>query len=269
MRINTAHLQKIVIIFWILISACEKKESTKTIPKKDDPIVIVLPEEQKVLLPIKVKSEKQDITLSYLPVVGILTEIQSTNGTREVYTYNATNQLKTFERYLKGEKIYKLDYLLDAQGFVKQANQFKVGFSGAGITPIGIYKINYIEDHKIDKITWYNTGGDKVSELQRTYTTTGAPLKFIKTGLNSDTEDFIFDEKIGIGKNIKDIQILSIESSNSLFLCSVGNLLKSTKGSGTKLQTTYVYKYNVDNYPESWTQSDTEGKKESFVVTYK
>jgi hypothetical protein len=265
---NSNSHRLIILICFTLLIACKKKDSQAPAITKEVPVVIV-PVGEKQLFPITLESDKATINFKYLQQTGNLTEITSSDGTRELYLYNENNQLKEYDRYVKAEKIYALYYIRDKQGNVIQANQNKVEYNGAVLTPTGTYKIEYNADNKISKVTWYDNNDHVLTESVRSYSASGALLNISSTGQNMTVFNFTFDDKIGWCKQVNFNQILSIESLNSLFLSSVGNMTESSIESVIASKISNSYTYNSDNYPVSWIQTDAKGVKTSYKITYR
>jgi hypothetical protein len=265
---NSIAPRLVIFLFFTLSVACKKKDNPAPVIVKQVPAdtVKIPPVQEKSLVPIKLESDKGIITLKYLEQTGNLTDIENSDGTRESYAYNTDNQLKRYDRYSKGEKVYTVDYLRDKQGNVIQGNQYMVEYNGARVTPTGTYKIEYIEN-KISKVTWYDNNNQVISESLRTYTASGKIEKITTKGQHAGVYTYSFDDKNGWCKQVNFNQILSIESLNNLFLSSNGNMLKFNEEAVSASELSYVYTYNSDNYPTSWVQSDVKGVKTTYKIT--
>jgi hypothetical protein len=289
MLMNSITKRLLVLICITLFVTCKKKDNpvvpiVKVVPVVPVPVPVVpvpvpvvpppiVPTppttEDKLLIPIKLELDKEAITFKYLQQTGNLTEIESSNGIKELYYYTENSQLKQYDRYTDGVKKYAVYYIRDKQGNVIQANQNKVEYNGALLTPTGTYKIEYNMENKISQVTWYDNNDRILSQSRRTYTTLGAVLKVSTTGQNAAVFNYIYDNKNGWCKQVNYNQIISIESLNTLFLSSAGNMISSTDESGKAAETSNVYTYNLDNYPSSWIHKDPEGTKTTFKVTYR
>jgi hypothetical protein len=265
---NSNSRRLIILICFTLFIACKKKDSQAPAIIKEVPVVVV-PIEEKQLFPITLESDKATINFKYIQQTGNLAEITSSDGTRELYLYKENNQLKEYDRYVKDEKVYAVFYICDKLGNVIQANQNKVEYNGGMLTPAGAYKIEYNTDNKISKVIWYDNIGQVLTESVRSYSVSGALLKISSAGQNSDVSNYSFDDKNGWCNQVKFNQILSIESLNSLFLSSVGNMTESSTESVIASKISSSYTYNSDNYPVSWIQTDAKGIKTTYKITYR
>lgn len=265
---NPFKLKLIAVVCIIFVVACKKKENITPNIVKETPTVPV-PVEQKALMPIKIESDRTAIAFKYFKETGGISEIETSDGILELYSYNDNSRLIKYDRYIKGEKSYTVYYVLDKQGNVIQGNQNKVEYGGTLLTPTGTYKIGYNSDNKISMISWYDNNGGLLAQSERTYTPAGAILKTTMTGQNAAVYDYVTDDKNGWCKQVAGNQILSIESLNTLFLSSVGNITKSTQEATGTSETSYAYTYNTDNYPTSWIETDRKGSKTTFKITYK
>jgi hypothetical protein len=267
---NSSVHKLLIIASFITFVSCKKKDNPASPIIKVVPVVTVpVPTEDKVLIPVKLEIDKGIIDFKYLQQTGILTEIDYSDGTKELYAYDENNHLKRYDRYSAIERIYTVYYKWDQQGNVIQANQNKVESNGTYLTPIGIYKIEYNTENRISKITWYDNNDHQLSQSIRTYTKSGAALKTSTTGQNAFVYNYTFDEKNGWCKQVKFSQVLSIESLNSLFLSSTGNMTKASDEAVTAADVSYSYIFNSDNYPASWIQTDAKGAKKTYKVTYR
>jgi hypothetical protein len=266
MRANLATITGIFIVISSLYFSCKKGNSSAPSSVKEPPEVIV-PVPTKALLAISLQKDKTIITLKYAKDNGFLTELESTDGTREVYLYTDKNLPKEYDRYIKDEKKYAVYYIRNQAGLVIQANQNKVESNGAVLTPTGTYKIEYDGANQISKVTWYDNDNKQLRQSTRTYDpANGAASKIEEAG---QAFTFTYDGKNGWCREIKLPQLLSIESLDNLFLSSAGNITKAA-GSGTNSgESANSYVYNADNYPASWIEKDAKGISHTYKVTYK
>jgi hypothetical protein len=281
-------LRLIILICYAVSFSCKKKENPVPPDVKTSPVVPVptpiptpaptpapapapvpVPVEEKPLIPIKLELDKTVISFKYLQQTGNLTSIENSDGTMELYSYDANNQLNKYERFSNGEKTYAVYYIRDKQGNVIQANQNKVEYSGTLLTPAGTYKIEYNTDNNVNKVTWYDNSGHILSESIRIYNASGAVLKSTTTGQNANVYNYTYDDKNAWCKQVNFSQILSIESMNSLFLSSVNNIRTSSEEAGTASETSYTYTYNPNNYPTSWVETDSKGAALTYKITYR
>lgn len=267
MRANTAFISGILILISHLNFSCKKSSNPKAPPVVKEQPVVTKPEVAKSLLPTTLEADKVVITLKYALNNDFLTELESTDGTRELYLYTDKNLPKEYDRYIKGEKKYAVYYIRNDAGLVVQANQNKVESDGALLIPMGTYKIEYNAANQISKVTWYDNKNKQIRQLTRTYNLVGDQVS--KTEETGQAMAFTYDAMNGWCKNIKLAQLLSIESLNSLLLSSAGNITKTT-WSGTKTgDAAASFTYNTDKYPTSWIEKDTKGLNHNYKIAYK
>jgi hypothetical protein len=267
MRAKTAFISGILILISHLNFSCKKSSNPKAPAIIKEQPEVTKPEVTKSLLPATLEVDKIIVTLKYASSNEFLTELESTDGTRELYLYTDKNLPKEYDRYIKGEKKYAVYYIRNDAGLVIQANQNKVESGGSLLTPTGTYKIEYNAASQISKVTWYDNNNKQLRQLTRTYNLVGDQVsKIEETG---QVVAFTYDVMNGWCKNIKLTQLLSIESMNNLLLSSAGNITKST-WSGTKTgEAAANFTYNTDKYPTSWIEKDTKGLNHNYKIAYK
>jgi hypothetical protein len=272
MQSKSAYLFQIFTFLCMFNLACTKKNTPSPTPPpgpiKDVPVVPP-PVAEKSHFPAKLESESLIITFKYLTNSGNVTDIESSDGTKEMYMYNDKDQPTKYDRYEKKERKYTVSYILDQDGLVIRANQFKVESNGAVLTPAGYYRIEYDTEKRIIKVSWYDNTKQLFSEETRTYSDDRASLKISTTGLNAGVVDYTFDSKKAWCSSINYNQVLSIESLPGLLLSNTGNAVK-VAGRSTEGQTkTFTYTYDADSFPTSWVETDPKGSKKTFKLTYR
>ena len=275
MQFKSAFLCQILAILFMCNLACTKKNTPTPattpaptpIPTKDTPAVPT-PVAEKPHLPTKLESDNLMITFKYLDNIRNVTEIESSDGTKEIYMYKETGQLNKYERYQKKERKYVIDYILNEAGAVTRANQYAVE-SGTVLTPAGYYLIEYDAETRISKVSWYNTRKQLLSEATRTYSADRASLKIITTGQNAGVIDYTFDSKKAWCSSINHSQVLSIESLPGLLLSNANNISKMSGDSTDGQAKTYTYTYDADNFPTSWIETDAKGSRKTVKITYR
>ena len=269
---KTAYLLRIFIICCMFNAACTKKNSPAPAPTpspiKDVPVV-PSPGTEKSHTPVRLESGNTIITIKYQGDNGNVTEIENSDGTKELYLYNENKQLKEYDRYDKTDRTYVVYYLRDQDGFVIKGNQNKVESKGTVLIPMGSYKIEYTAERKISKVSWFDNKNILLSEAKRTYSEDGANLNITTTGQNAEVVDYTFDGKKAWCRGINNSQVLSIESLTSLLLSNTGNISKSASDTKDMQVTTYAYTYDAENYPTSWIETDPKGSKKTIKLTYK
>jgi hypothetical protein len=265
-------LIQIITFSCICNFACTKKNSPAPTPTpsptKEVPVVPT-PVAEKSHIPVKLEAENTMITLKYKGNTMNISEIENSDGTKELYMYNDKDQLKEYDRYEKTERMYVVYYLRDQDGYVTKGNQNKVESNGTVLTPIGSYRIEYTADRKISKVSWYDNSNKLLSEAIRTYSDDGTSLKITTTGQNAGVVDYLFDGKKAWCSRMNYNQVLSIESLPGLLLSNTGNISKSVGSSADIQSKTYTYTYDPENYPTSWIEADAKGSKRTIKVTYR
>lgn len=269
---NRSLLCTALIISSSLFAGCGKKESPVPAANKEEPkVIVVVPPTPvaKVLLPIKLESEQETISLTYIKDTGFLTGIETSAGIKELYAYTDKNELKQYDRYKKISKEYTVYYLRDQNGSVIQGNQNDVDEDGKLLTPKGSYKISYNSDAHISGISWLNNSRQAIGSSERTFSSNGNVVKLITSGTTNQSLTFAYDDKNGIFQNVKFKEVLSIESLPHLFFAATGNLISESdeKASGNNI--VYSYTYGSDNYPTSMTITDSKSSKKVYKITYR
>jgi hypothetical protein len=264
-------LIQIITLSCICNFACTKKNSPAPgptpSPTKEVPVVQP-PVAEKSYVPVKLEAESNMITLKYLGNTMNVSEIENSDGTKELYMYNDKEQLKEYDRYDKTDRTYVVNYIRDQDGYAIKGNQFKAESNGTVLTPIGYYKIEYTADRKISKVNWYDNSNKLLSEATRTYSDDGTNLKITTTGQNAGVVDYTFDTKKAWCSRINYNQVLAIESLPGLLLSNAGNITKSVSSTSDTQSKTYTYTYNSENYPTSWIETDVKGSKKTIKVSY-
>ena len=274
MQIKPTIFLQILTVCCLCFNSCTKKNSpsptpeTKPSPGKEDP-VLPPPTAEKSHIPETLTSESLTITLKYTATSGNLSEIESSDGTKELYFYNDKGQLKEYDRYEKSERKYVVYYIRDQDGQVIKGNQNEVESEGTVLTPNGYYRIEYTVDKKISKISWFDNGNRLLREEKRTYNEDGS-VQVSTTAQNAGTLTYTFDGENAWCSRVNYTQVLSIESLPGLFLSSTENISKATSTTLSIPSTSYTYTYDTDNFPTSWVETDVKtGTKRSLKVTYK
>lgn len=261
-----------LITISFLFAACGKKETPAPAPKKEEPEVVVVappPAVIKILLPSKLESDQETISLTYLKDTDLLSEIETTGGIKEMYTYTDKNELKKYDRYKKLNKEYTVYYLRDQNGSVIQGNQNDVDGGGTVFTPTGSYKISYNSDGGLSAINWLDHRRQSIGTSERSFSADGNVVKLTGSGATGQHLTFTYDDKKGIFQNVKFKEVLSIESLPHLLFAARGNLISESDENAGGNDTTYTYTYGSDNYPTSMTITDSKNKKKVYKITYR
>ncbi len=261
-----------LITMSFLFAACGKKETPAPAPKKEEPEVIVVappPAVIKILLPVKLESDQETISLTYLKDTDLLSGIETTAGIKEMYTYTDKNELKQYDRYKKLNKEYTVYYLRDQNGSVIQGNQNNVDGDGKVLTPKGSYKISYNSDAHISAISWLDNSRQSLGTSERSFSADGNVVKLTGSGTSGQHLTFTYDDKKGIFQNVKLKEVLSIESLPYLLFAARGNLISESDENADGNNIVYTYTYGSDHYPTSMTITDSKNKKKVYKITYR
>jgi YD repeat-containing protein len=261
-----------LIIISSLFAACGKKGSPVPTPNKQKPEVVVVvppPIVTKVFLPVKLESDQETVSLTYLKDTGFLTGIETTTGVKELYTYTNKNELKQYDRYKKINKEYTVYYVLDQNGNVTQGNQNNVEGDGTVLTPTGSYTLAYNSDGRLSAVNRRDHRRQSIGTSERSFAADGNVVKLTSSEPAGQSLTFTYDDKNGIFQNVKFRDVLSIESLPHLLFAARGNLISESDENASSNNIVYSYTYGSDNYPTAMTIIDSKNKKKVYKITYR
>lgn len=271
MQTKSASLIQVLTLIFLCNTACTKKNTpaptSPPAPTKDIP-VLPTPVTQNPHFPAKLESDNLLVTFKYSGTSGNVTEIESSDGKKEIYMYNDKDQLKEYDRYEKAERKYAVYYGLQ-DGIVTRGNQYKIESNGSVLTPIGNYRIEYDAEKRISKVTFYDSKNQLLSEAIRTFSSDGSNLRITTAGQNAGIIEYAFDSKKAWYSRINYNQIISIESLPGLLLSNTNNVSKISSSSTDGPARSFTYTYDAESFPTSWIETDAKGSKKTFKLTYK
>ena len=247
----------------MLLANCKKHHNDNPEPTPEIPPIV---EETKRYLPIKFESGNKVMTLKYLDNTALLSEIESTDGRKEIYTYNSEQKPVKYERYQAGEQVYLIDYLRNADGLVVKSNRFII--APRVFTPEGYNTFTYNSDNKLISYKTYDNANKLLQEEVSEYSPTGDLITTIKitTGQANVTTNLSYDNKNGVFKEVSYTKLLAINATEDFLISAPHNLMdRSYSSSGS---VTYSYQYNTDNYPVQYIVTDGTNAK-TVKVNYR
>lgn len=258
MKINNSALFSIPL--FIICVSCKK------LPNQEAPEIVPPVEtgQKKILIPVKIKSDKLTLTLDYQPGTALLTKISNTDKSHILITYKPTYY--RVEQFKDNVLYHYADFLLSD---TKATKVHSFDSFGRVDVPTGNYTLGCNSADQLVNIKDYNAANEFILERIMSYTTAGnlSELKLIDKQGKINVVEYAYDNKNGIFKNVKHSQLLFLEIAYP-FLCPASNnwlSCKNTKVSNE--QVTYSYSYNADEYPSRMVIEDSKGKQ-TFDITY-
>jgi hypothetical protein len=263
---NTKKLSYYVLMLLAitLLSNCKKHHKDTTGPTPEIPPTV---KESKRYIPIKLEYDNTIKTLKYLDNnTTLLSEMESSDGRKEIYSYNSAHKPVKYECYQAGERVYLIDYLRNSDGFVVKANRFAI--APRVYTPDGYNTFTYDTSNKLISFKTYDNTSHLTHEKISEYGPSGDLIKTIQktTGQPDITTNLSYDDKNGIFKEVSYRELLAMNGTEYLVISAPHNLVdRSNTSSGG---TAYRYQYNTDNYPSQYTVKNGNGLK-TIKVTYR
>ncbi len=257
MKVNNTAL--FFIPLFIICVSCKKlpNRETETVP----------PEEigsKKILIPVKIKSDKLTLTLDYQPGTASLTKISSTDKSQILITYKPIYY--RVEQFKDNVLYHYADFLLSDN---RTTRVHSFDSFGRVDVPTGNYTLGYNSADQLVNIKDYNAANEFILESVMSYSNVGnlSELKLTDNQGKTNVVEYAYDDKNGIFKNVKHSQLLFLEIAYP-FLCPGSNNWLSCKNTKVpKEQVTYSYSYNTDDYPSRMVMEDSKGKQ-TFDITY-
>jgi len=261
----------LILMLVNLASSCNKSEPiVVTVP----PVVIdpvtppapAPPLSNAKLVPIKIESINETITLKYLGNTALITSIEENSiGRKGIVNYDENKRITGYEIYENNQLIYFIDYWRDVNQRINNVNQFKN--KGLQFTPTGYYTLEYNNLNQLSIVKFYSTQKQLISSKSLQFDAASNLNSLI---INTGTEEkstFTYDEKNGVFKNVDNAQLISLEFKHKLFYSAVNNLITKV---GTLANQDYncTYEYNSDSFPSQITLNEANVKT-IFKITYK
>jgi YD repeat-containing protein len=263
----------IVLMLMVIGTSCKKKGGPGTPDPQEIPVNPTKPNspdsEVKLYTPLSLITDKLKIEFSYLPKTNLISEIKLSDGKRETIEYDDKNFPKLYSRYLKDELLYKVFYINNEDGLVTKGIQYKVETDGKILTLLGNYQISYTEQKQISTISRYSFANKLISRLHFAYDQT---VQLLETSFEETTlprQNFSWDGKTGLLRNVPYAQIMAIENKEFYFLNSRSNVNTVKDNVDTANDLNIRYDYNADSYPISMTSTDVKKQNTSYKVTYR
>ena len=275
MRRSTLYLAFTLFLTISCSLGCKKRSATSTPenPESPSPVVPVVPKppepESKRMTPQSLTAENQKIDLAYDADQILLTEIRQSNGTRERIIYKDKHHPKQYQRYLKDELQYQVDYIMSTEGLITRAIQNTVSAGGKVMTPMGAYDISYNDDKQIERVDWY----DHQNMLQKSKTYSYNDGKLLTSAAvvipKGNTETYDYDDKHGIFDQVPFLNVLALENE-AFFLKNVqANLKHISNNSQPSEALSFELQYNTTGYPSAIKQTNSSGKSSTYKINYK
>jgi hypothetical protein len=256
----------------LIVFGCSKNEPPIT-PEIITPVVT--PEKENPpppplstvrLVPIKIESPLETITIKYLGNTASITSIAFDKSLRKVYFSYKDGQVfsPAMANNSRGEEYY-IDYFKDAK-----QNTFKVStylYLGKLLTPIGRYLLVYNSLNQIEEVKYYAGAESLLSTHHFSYDLATNRNSIIINNEEAKKEIFTFDQKNGIFKHVENVMLLSLEVPHHLFN-SIANNVNSRSGTPATQDYHYTYEYNTDGYPSQVTLNEANVKT-VFKIVYK
>jgi len=258
MKVNNPVLCSIPL--FIICVSCKKlpnQEATEIL----EPVETGL---EKVLVPVKLKSDKLTLTLDYQPGTALLTKISSTDKSHILITYKPTYY--RVEQFKDNVLYHYADFLLSDN---RATRVHSFDSFGRVDVPAGNYTLSYNAADQLASIKEYNASNEFILEYVMSYSALGnlSELKLTDKQGKTSVVDYSYDNKNGIFKNVAHSQLLFLEIAYPFFCPASNNWLSGKNTRIPKAQITYSYSYNSDGYPSRMVAEDITGKQ-TFDITY-
>jgi len=262
MRTKTFCSYILLPLAFMLLSNCKKRNKEDALPLPEPP---PSQEEPKRYLPIKFESGNKLITINYLNNTPLIAEIESTDGKKEVYSYNSDQKPVKYERYQNNEQVYLIDYLRNAYGLVVKANRFII--APMTYTPDGYNTLSYDTNNTLINFKTYNNANKLLNEEVNEYNSIEDLVKkTTKVAGQSDAiTNLTYDNKNGIFKEVLFTELLKKSTTNDFLISTYHNIVDRIENTGT---THFSYQYNTDNYPAQYISTNGNDVK-TVKITYR
>lgn len=258
MKVNNPAL--FFIPLFVICVSCKKlpdQEETEIVPPVETGL-------KKILLPVKLKSDKLTLTLDYQPGTASLTKISSTDKSHILITYKPTYY--RVEQFKDNVLYHYADFFLSDKRATK-VHSFD-SFGRVDV-PAGNYTLSYNSADQLVNIKDYNAANEFILEKVMSYSALGnlSELKLTDKQGKTSVVEYSYDNKNGIFKNVVHSQLLLLEIAYPFFCPASNNWLSCKNTQIPKAQVTYSYSYNIDDYPSRMVIEDSAGKQ-TFDITY-
>lgn len=273
-------LPALLIVFFLFHVSCKKRGASPAPDGPEKPTTPVTPPNpaspttptnptKKVLTPQSISTENLKVEFKYSATGNRITEIQQSNGTREMILYHDNGFPKEYQRFFKDELIYHVYYVTNSDGLVIKAIQYAVASGGKAKTLLGNYQISYGDHMEIKTIDWYDFTNMLTSSRQNTYNNDLQLISSQSTIKASTLQSFQYDGSDGIFKHVPHGQLIAIEHSAFYMLNQKSNLQSIKHDNHATDDLRFEIQHNVDGYPSAITQINAANNQKTFKITYR
>ncbi|MET3115072.1 hypothetical protein AAKU52_002815 [Pedobacter sp. CG_S7] len=218
------------------------------------------------LVPIKIESVNETITLKYLGNTALITSIEeNSKGRKGIINYDNNKLISGYEIYENNQLIYFIDYWRDVNQRINNVNQFKN--KGIQFTPTGYYTLEYNNLNQLSIIKFYSSQKQLLGSKSLNFDAASNIISIIINTGQEEKSVFTYDGKNGLFKNVDNARLISLEFNHKLFNSLVNNLITKT-GTFANQDFNCTYEYNSDSFPSQITLHEANIKT-IFKITYK
>ncbi len=251
---------------------CSKTEPPVT-PVVITPVVVPVKETPPLpptsttrLVPIKIESPLETITIKYLANTGLVTYVDFGKTKKSIqFIYNKENELIAGLTADQLGQEYFIDYFRDTK-----KNIYKVSYYvelSTHTTPTGYHLLTYNSLNQIAEAIQHSSKNILLNTYSYSYDLAKNRNSTITNQDDTKKTIFTFDQKNGLFKHVDHALLISLEFPHYLLNSNINNVV-TKKGSAANLDYSYTYEYNEADFPSQITLSEANVKT-VYKVTYK
>ena len=218
----------------------------------------------KIMMPVKLISDKYNLTFEYLAGTTKLTKISHSDKSYILITYAAKyHRIELF----KDNVVYHYDDFILTDGRTTKIHSFDS--FGRVDTPTGHSTLEYNANGQLENIKDYDASKILLKDRVITYAISGNASVMTTTDKlgKKHVFDYSSDNKNGIFKHIMYARELFLMIPYSFFFPGSNNRLSCKNALEPQQNITYSYVYNAQSYPSQIVIDGPEGKQ-TFDITY-
>jgi hypothetical protein len=259
------YLKILTVLLWAgccILMGCKKAGPQAQKSDGSQPPVTTQPGNQ--LIPEQMGTGKSKMTYTYTADYS-LCKIGYGDGTSTVLEFTADGKPSLLTHYEGSEPVYLTQYKLGSEGRILSGLSYEIADNI--YVKQKSFRILYQSDTQISTINYYNERDLLIESENRLYAENGNLIKK-QDSKGTETENYTYDDKNGLFKNVKYVWLFAIEEQNKLFQSAMNNISSCSYPSSATKNQKITYTYNRDNYPENIT-SQVGTDKITYKVTYK
>ena len=254
----------IICLVLVLFSCGKRGADGPKIGGDDSGDTVVI---KKMMVPVKIASDKLTTEYFYEPKGAMLKEIRISTGYRYLFFYTENRLLLRAEIHVKDKQVFLADYRRDKAGKLTKVTTFDL--HEKVFTPTGYYTVLYNSNNQLTRIGSVDAISPLFNEKLFEFDTYGN-VKHMKVvnGSKTTTSDLTYDDKNGIYKNVLYAELIFLVFDDLNFLHANHNIINCTNEQMPSENIQTSYEYDEAGFPVKMVVTKDKNK-DTYKITYK